>query len=157
LKISDDALRRGLKQAVWHGRFEIISGDPLMIFDGAHNPQGIASAVESIRCYFGDQKVYVLTGVLKDKDYTAIASDLSTVADKAFVMTPDNPRALAAADYAQTLRSFDVDATPYESLREALCAAREAAKEKGVPLVCLGSLYVYSTLIPLLEEVTSHE
>ena len=152
LEISDDALRRGLKKAVWHGRFEILSKDPLMLFDGAHNPQGIASAVESIRYYFGEQKVYVLTGVLKDKDYTAIAADLSKVAEKAFVMTPDNPRALAAVEYARTLRSFDVDATPYESLEAALRAAREAARQQGVPLVCLGSLYVYSSLLPLLSE-----
>ncbi len=150
LTISDAALRVGLRKAVWRGRFEIISKNPLMLFDGAHNPQGIRSAVESIRYYFGDKKVYVLTGVLRDKDYKAIAEDIASVSNRAFVMTPDNPRALPAENYARILCEKGVNATFYDSLPEALEAAREAAKEEGVPLVCLGSLYVYSSLIQLI-------
>ena len=150
LKISDGALRDGLRRAVWHGRFEVLSKDPLMIFDGAHNPQGIRSAVESIQYYFKGQKIYVLTGVLRDKDYDAIAADLSKVAERAFVMTPDNPRALPASEYAQVLRDVGVAAQSYETLEAALDAAREAAKRDGVPLCCLGSLYVYASLIQLI-------
>ncbi len=150
LTVSDAALRVGLRNAMWHGRFEIISKDPLILFDGAHNPQGIGSAVESIRYYFGDKKIYVLTGVLRDKDYQAIATDLATVSDRAFVMTPDNPRALSASEYADTLRQKGMEATAYGSLTEALEAARGAARRDSVPLICLGSLYVYSSLIQLI-------
>ena len=151
LSIPDGALRRGLSAARWRGRFEIIDRDPLMIFDGAHNPQGIRSAVESIRHYFGTQKVYLLTGVLRDKDYTAIAADLSRVASRAFTLTPDSPRALPAADYADTLRGAGIAAEHFESLSKALSAAREAAKRDGVPLCCLGSLYVYASLMDEME------
>ena len=147
LAISEKALFQGLKQAKWQGRFEIMSNDPLMIFDGAHNPQGIRSAVESISYYFPDQKIYLLSGVLRDKDYTAIAKDLSKVACRAFTLTPDSPRALPAEEYAQTLRGAGMQAEAFESLREALAAARKAAKEDRVPLVCLGSLYVYAMLM----------
>ncbi len=152
MKISDEALRRGLLCAKWQGRFEIISRYPLMIFDGAHNPQGIRSAVESILTYFGDKKVYLLTGVLRDKDYTAIAEDLSRVASKAFVLTPDSPRALSAAEYAETLRGAGIDATAFDTLYDALIAARKAAKNDGIPLICLGSLYVYSSLMDEMEK-----
>lgn len=151
LDITDNNLRAGLRKAVWHGRFEIISRDPLMIFDGAHNPQGISSAVESIKNYFGDKKVYLLTGVLRDKDYSAIADDLSQIASKAFTLTPDNPRALSAKEYAETLNSKGIDATCYDSLKSALEASIVAAKKYGVPLVCLGSLYVYSSLMEEME------
>ncbi|MBQ9782889.1 MAG: bifunctional folylpolyglutamate synthase/dihydrofolate synthase [Clostridia bacterium] len=147
LTVSDEALREGLAAARWRGRFEIVDRDPLMIFDGAHNPQGVRSAVMSIRHYFGDQKVYLLTGVLRDKDYTAIAADLSQVASRAFTLTPDSPRALSAADYAETLRQAGMEAESYGSLSDALAAARNAAKRDGVPLCCLGSLYVYASLM----------
>ena len=150
LNISEKNLRDGLSKAKWRGRFEIISRDPLMIFDGAHNPQGISSAVESIKTYFGSQKVYLLTGVLRDKDYSAIAEDLSTVASKAFTLTPDSPRALSAQEYAQTLNSRGIDAKAFDSLAEALDSARAEAKRDGVPLVCLGSLYVYASLADLM-------
>ncbi|MBR2354699.1 MAG: bifunctional folylpolyglutamate synthase/dihydrofolate synthase, partial [Clostridia bacterium] len=151
LSISENALREGLNAARWQARFEIISEDPLMIFDGAHNPQGIRGAVESIKQYFGDRKVYLLTGVLRDKDYTAIAKDLSTVASHAFTLTPDSPRALSAEEYAKTLCEAGMEARSFESLPEALDAAREAAKRDGVPLICLGSLYMYATLIVEVE------
>ncbi|MBQ9085604.1 MAG: bifunctional folylpolyglutamate synthase/dihydrofolate synthase [Clostridia bacterium] len=147
LTVSEAALRNGLKKAVWHGRFEILERDPLMIFDGAHNPQGIRSAVESIRQYFPDKKVYLLTGVLRDKDYTAIARDLSAVASHAFTITPNSPRALSAEEYAETLRTAGVAAEACPTLSDALRRARRAAREAGAPLLCLGSLYVYADLI----------
>lgn len=147
LQIDDTALREGLANAKWQGRFEILTREPLMIFDGAHNPQGIAAAVSSIRHYFADRKVYVLTGVLRDKDYQVIARDIATVASRAFVMTPDNPRALDAEEYAEVLRNAGVQAEAFDSLGSALMAARDATKRDGVPLLCLGSLYVYSSLI----------
>ena len=145
--IPDSAVSRGLDATRWQARFEVISNDPLVIFDGAHNPEGIAAAVESIRHYFGDKRVYVLTGVLRDKDYNIIASDISKVASRAFTLTPDNPRALSAEEYAEVLKEKGVEATPYPDIESALSAARETAKRDGVPLICMGSLYLYSSII----------
>ena len=150
LSISEEAIRRGLSQARWAGRFEVLTRDPLMIFDGAHNPQGIRAAVESIRSYFSE-KVYLLTGVLRDKDYTAIAADLSQVASRAFTISPNSPRALPSAEYAETLRGAGIEAVAYETLAAGLTAAREAAERDGVPLICLGSLYLYVDLVAELE------
>ena len=146
MEISEESVKKGLKKASWPARFEILSKEPLVIFDGAHNPQGISAAVESIKLYFADTKVYLLTGVLRDKDYTAIAKDLSTVASKAFTLTPDNPRALTAKEYAQVLENAGISSTPSDSIKEAFERAKEAAKNDGVTLICLGSLYVYSSL-----------
>jgi len=146
LEISERAVLEGLESAEWPARFEVLSREPLVIFDGAHNPQGIAAAVESIKLYFGEKKVYIMTGVLRDKDYTAIAADLATVASRAFTLTPDNPRALSATEYAQVLRGAGIEAQACDSIREAFDSAREAAAHDGVPLICLGSLYVYASL-----------
>ena len=146
LAISSDAVKKGLACVCWPARFEVLSREPLVIFDGAHNAEGIAAAVESIRYYFADRKVYVLTGVLRDKDYHAIAHSLAQVASRAFVLTPDNPRALAGEEYAALLESLGVAATVYGSVAEAYAAACAAAQTDGVPLFCLGSLYTYASL-----------
>ena len=150
LDISEDAVHRGFELTRWPARFEVLSRDPLIIFDGAHNPQGIAAAVESIKLYFKDQKVHVLTGVLRDKDYGIIARDLATIASTAVTLTPDNPRALSAEEYAEVLGGLGVTATPCGSIEEALTLAREQARAAGAPLVCLGSLYTYSSIFPLI-------
>ena len=144
--LPEDAIKSGLASSVWPARFEILSHEPLVIFDGAHNAQGIDAAVASIRHYFEGCKVYVMTGVLRDKDYHVIARRLSEVASRAFVMTPDNPRALAADEYAALLNTLGVAAVPYPSVKEAYAAAKDAAAKDGVPLICLGSLYTYCSL-----------
>ena len=118
-----------------------------MIFDGAHNPQGIEAAVESIKLYFKNEKVCFVTGVLADKDYSYIAKKLSEVSRVAFTFTPDSPRALDATDYAKTLFSQGVDAISSDSVCEALNKAREYAKANESPIICAGSLYAYADII----------
>lgn len=146
-EISDAALRTGLSEAKWQGRFEILSLEPLMIFDGAHNPQGIEAAVESIKLYFKEQKVCLVTGVLKDKDYTHIAKMLSTVASQAFTFTPDSPRALDSSDYADTLCSVGINAEPSLDVCEALNKAKIYAAKAACPIICVGSLYAYAQIM----------
>ncbi len=147
VEISDSAVREGLVEARWQARFEIISREPLIIFDGAHNPEGIDSAVASIKHYFGNERVYVLSGVLGDKDYGHIAGKICEVADRVFTMTPDNPRALSAEKYAEEFINRDVSAEHFETLGAAYSAAAERARLDGRALVCLGSLYTYAQLI----------
>ena len=153
LKIPEDAVHAGLAAARWPARFEVLSNEPLIIFDGAHNPEGITAAVESIKHYFGKEKVYLLSGVLGDKDYEYIAAKVAEVASRAFTMTPDNPRALSAAEYAEVLERNGVTAIPYPDIRAAFSAAKAAARQDGVPLVCLGSLYTYVDISKLNEEI----
>ncbi len=153
-KISEKNIKKGLLDAVWHARFELLSNDPPIIYDGAHNPEGISAAVRSIKEYFGDKKVFVLSGVMKDKDYSFIAAELASVASRAFTVTPDNPRSLSAKEYASVLEKTGVDALPFDSLKEALSAAVSAAKETNTPLVCLGSLYMYAELIKIFKELS---
>ena len=145
--VSEEAVRAGLLAARWPARFEIISRDPLIIFDGAHNPEGIETAVASIKRYFGDQKVCILTGVMKDKDYNYIAGKFAEIADRAFTITPDNPRALPAEEYAKVLEGVGIKATSYTSVASALDGAKKYAKETNTALLCLGSLYMYCEVI----------
>ncbi len=144
LNIPESAVTEGLALARWQARFEVINNDPLFIFDGAHNPEGISAAVESILHYFGDEKVIVLSGVLRDKDYRFIAKTLARVASYAVTITPENPRALTAAEYSTVLSEFGVSSTAAESIPEAVNAAIATAKREGKAVVCLGSLYTYA-------------
>ncbi len=153
LDIPESAVREGLLAARWPARFEVLSREPLVIFDGAHNPEGISAAVESIKRYFGEERVYLLSGVLRDKDYEFIARKVAEVASRAFTMTPDNPRALSAEKYSAELIKSGVSAESFASIRDAFAAAKEAARRDGRALVCLGSLYTYVDIYKLNEEI----
>ncbi len=145
--VTEDAIRVGLAKAKWPARFEIIHGDPLIIFDGAHNPQGIGAAVDSIKAYFGNKRVVVMSGVLRDKDYSGIADRLSEVAAEVFTITPPSPRALSAEEYAAVIGERGVNAAACGSIGEALSLGRQKALEHNSALCCLGSLYTYEEVI----------
>ncbi len=144
LRITDRDLLLGLREASWKARFELISAsDPVVISDGSHNPEGIDAAIDGIRSYFGRQKVILLTGVMRDKDYPAMADRLSEVAAGAYTLRPDNPRALDPEIYAAEFRRNGLHAEGSDTVREAVEKAVGAAVRQGRPLVALGSLYMY--------------
>ncbi len=153
ISVSEGAVMTGLENAVWHARFEIINHLPTVIFDGAHNPEGIASATESITHYFGDRGVIVISGVLADKDYNFIAKKIARVASCVYTITPDNPRALSGERYAAVLMSCGVSAEPKASISDALTAAVNLADTAGTPIVCLGSLYTYAEVTEKIKEL----
>jgi len=155
--ISEEQIKAGLSSARWPARFEIISKNPLVIFDGAHNPHGVTAAVESITRYFPDVPVTVVTGVLADKDYDFIAKKITRVAGKVFTLTPDNPRALSATDYALHLCSLGADATPAGSVYDAVRLATDYATKTGTPVVCLGSLYTYAEVISAISRLSEQK
>ena len=152
MNISDENIRDGLYDAVWHARFEIIGENPTFIFDGGHNPEGVVAAVESIKEYLGDEKICVITGVMADKDYEFIADRISEVACKVYTVTPNNPRALDAKSYAEVYRARGIDAEGYESLDFAVYDALDYARERGKTVLSLGSLYMYCEVIEALKK-----
>lgn len=144
--ISDSAVRSGMEKARWHSRFEIINRSPLIIADGSHNPEGVVSAVKSVKRYFGSKKVNILTGVMRDKDYSFIAKEISSVANRVYCITPDNPRALPAEEYSEVYKGLGLFSQGFGSIETAFFAAAENSLDENLPLICLGSLYMYSDI-----------
>ncbi len=152
LYIPESSVYIGLSKAKWQARFEIIGNDPTIIFDGAHNPEGIAAATESIKAYFGNQKLVLVSGVLADKDYKKIAKSMSEVISHAYTITPDNPRALSAKDFAKVLSDFGITAAETTGISEALSLGKKCAKKDDTALCILGSLYTYVDVINELKK-----
>ena len=143
LTIPEEAVRAGLADVYWPGRFEILSRSPLIIADGGHNPEGIDAAIASVKTYFEDEKILLLTGVMADKDYSHMVARMGEVAERAFCVRPANDRALDPARYAESFRAIGIPAEGYATVAEGVAAATETAKEEGKALLCLGSLYMY--------------
>ena len=146
LNISDSALREGLSTAKWKGRFELLCREPVFIIDGSHNPEGIDAAIDSIKLCFGEQKVALLSGVMKDKDYPQMAMELSKIACRAFTLRPDNPRSLDASLYAESFVRAGVEANGFDTVKAAVYSALDFAAKEKLPLVALGSLYMYGEI-----------
>ena len=141
--IDERAVRKGLASVRWPARFELLSRDPIIIYDGGHNPEGVRAAVASVKAYFGDVRVNILSGVMADKERGEMIETMKPVTARAFTVTPNNPRSLAAKDYAAQLVSYGISASSYDSVAEGAKAAIESSRKEGIPLICLGSLYLY--------------
>lgn len=142
LNIDEKHIRSGLAAARWQARFEVLRRSPTVIFDGGHNPQGVDAAVKSAKAVF-DGKYIILTGVMADKDFRTMARTVSEIADEAVCTRPDNPRALDAEALAECYRSTGIAAHAENDVAAAVKKAASLAKEKRLPLLCLGSLYMY--------------
>ncbi len=143
MTIPEEAVRTGLAAVRWPGRFEILCRDPLVIFDGGHNPEGIDAAVAGIKAYFGDTRVCLLTGVMADKDYTHMVNRMATVVSRAFCVRPANDRALDPGRYAEAFRKAGIPAEGYATVAYGVHAGMTAAAQEKTALFCLGSLYMY--------------
>jgi dihydrofolate synthase/folylpolyglutamate synthase len=148
--ITEESIRKGISAVRWPARFELLSHNPIFIYDGAHNLEGVRSAVESIKAYF-EGKVICLTGVLSDKEYERMAREISDVAESVVTITPPNSRALPAEDYALVFKMRGVNAEAAKSVTDGVEKAIAKAQKSGLPVVTLGSLYIYSEVRDVLK------
>lgn len=154
LDIPEEAVCRGLAQVKWHGRFEVLRKSPVVIFDGAHNPDGISRAAQSIKQYFGDKKVALLIGVMADKEYGLYGDMLAGSVARAFAVAPAVPRALSSDTLAVSLSERGIPACAFSDLAEGVRAAYEYAVQRDIPLIAIGSLYMYREFTEALSEIS---
>lgn len=147
--IPDTAVKSGLERVRWQGRFEVVSHAPTFIIDGGHNPQCIEELVNNVKKYITAKPLVVLTGVLADKDYGAMYSEMSHLADEFVTVTPPNPRALTAEKLAEYLTTLGTTATPCRSIAEGVALAKEKAG-KGGTVLAYGSLYSIGEIVSAL-------
>lgn len=143
LLISDEAIKGGLSTVYWPGRFEYFSRTPDVVYDGSHNPEGVTATVETIKRLYRGKKILLITGVMADKDYTAIVRSLAPLTETVFTVTPDNPRSLSADALCAAYRKKGAAALPRPSVKDALKETAPLAKAFGRPIFILGSLYLY--------------
>ena len=144
--ITENAIRAGLAQATWPGRFEVLSREPLLIVDGAHNPNGVEALVDTIRAYFPDQKINFVMGVMKDKDYHTMLRLIAPYAARFITELPDAHRALRPEQLKSEIRAyFDGPVETADSVTAAVERAMEIAGDSRVTC-CTGDGTVRSEI-----------
>jgi len=150
----------GLREAVYsgfgslvertglRGRLEIVGTEPLLIADVAHNADGIGRTVDAI-VHHGRRmgnRLFVVLGLMADKDAAGIAFYLSTAGAIAYCVEMGVPRAMAARTLAQKLSRGGVSVSAFGPLNEMLHRARSASGKDDVILVT-GSHFLVGELL----------
>lgn len=150
--ISELAVRQGLEKARWQGRLEVHGKEPLFLVDAAHNPQGVEVMAESLKALFPDKKIIFVVGVLGDKEYNVMIDTILPLAEAFHVVTPNSTRALNGETLKEILEEKGCCAKAYQTVEDAVNAAKEDAKQMENAMVCaFGSLYYIGDVITCLK------
>jgi dihydrofolate synthase/folylpolyglutamate synthase len=145
IALSERAVQQGLRNTRWEGRLEILQREPLLLLDGAHNPAGAETLRRALLTDFSYRRLWLIFGVLEDKEYRTMARKLFPLADGVIITRPQSDRALAPDRLLPIAGRFNkrilVVEDPGEALRKALS---QAGKED---LVCVaGSLFLVGAI-----------
>jgi len=158
IKIPKDAIYKGLREARWPGRLEIMKERPTVLIDGAHNIAGVRTLKAALREYFHDKKKILVVGILEDKDYREMLKELVPVADTVICTAPDNPRALSATRLAETVSDIfpknQLKLYTREKIEDAVELASSLANDEDM-VVFAGSLYMIGHVRTLLKHQNS--
>ena len=138
-----DAVKRGLAAAEWKGRFQLISENPPVLIDGAHNPDGAAALVRALRDAKAGRRLPFVVGMCADKDVDGFFAAISPLCGSVRTLPLGNPRAESPRALADAARRRGIaDAVPFDSLEAALADAKAEAAEAGKPVIVCGSLFL---------------
>jgi dihydrofolate synthase/folylpolyglutamate synthase len=129
------------------GRFQVVAQDPLTIFDGAHNPSGVAALASALREAIEERPLFAVVSVLDDKDAAGMLSALLPLCAGAVFTASRNPRALSPATLASLAEQIGGPPSEIESdPRRAVARAQELAGPSGA-VVAMGSIYLVADLL----------
>ncbi|MBR6665531.1 MAG: bifunctional folylpolyglutamate synthase/dihydrofolate synthase [Lachnospiraceae bacterium] len=151
-EITEKALRAGLKETQWPGRFTLLAKKPYFVVDGAHNEDAAKKLAESIEFYFTNKRIIYIMGILRDKEYEKIIDLTHGYADQILtVATPNQARTLSSYELATEVAKVHQNVTAVDSLEEAVEIAYLLAGKEDV-IIAFGSLSFTGKLMNILEK-----
>ena len=145
LGLTQEHIIEGLSKAFLPARMEVVSREPLILLDGAHNPAAAKALRNALEALWPKPKAVAVMGVMADKDYRSVVSELAPFFERVYTCMPENPRALSAEKLGAEIEKAGGRAISCSSPQEALEKARRGLSgEEG--LVICGSFYLAGEL-----------
>lgn len=154
--ITSDNIKNGISASRLPARVEVISKKPLIILDGGHNEDGAKAFFETLKPTLkGKNKVYVLAGMMADKAVETSLRNLMKTADCFVCVTPENPRAVKAAELSKIAEKYCADTVSFDSPISAVDYILEKLTSDDV-FCAVGSLYLAGEIREYLIEKTKN-
>jgi dihydrofolate synthase/folylpolyglutamate synthase len=146
--ISDEQLHIALQQVKkttgLRGRWDIVSNHPTVIFDVAHNEDGIRQLLHQLSIQYPSATVHFVLGFVQDKDVSKVLSLLPRDG-KYYFTNAHIPRAMSHQMLQEKAVEYHLNGKSYDQADEALEAAQSEAGWDDVVMVC-GSFFVIAEL-----------
>ena len=150
-------IKKGIEKTVWPGRMEVISKEPLIIIDGAHNPGAVLELRKTLDLYFTNKRITFIMGVLSDKDFSKEAEIIADRAERIITITPNNSRGLDGHKLAETLVKYNHNVQVADSLKQAAEESIDTMKENRADMIlAFGSLSYLGELKQVVRLICNH-
>ncbi|MBS6062681.1 MAG: bifunctional folylpolyglutamate synthase/dihydrofolate synthase [Peptostreptococcaceae bacterium] len=155
--ITKEQILKGLENVKWIGRLEIMSKEPLVVIDGAHNIDGITNLAKSIEKYFSYKKMVLVLGILADKQVTQMIEIIAPFAKNIITVSPHSDRATGAEDLKIKIDEFvktknlDIKTEAEDDYETAFKKARAYCDNDDMLLVA-GSLYLIGDMRKIIRK-----
>ena len=150
-KVAQPQIQSGLQQTNWPGRLEIVSTDPHIILDGAHNLKAARNLSQYLASRMAPRDITLVIGILDDKPYRAMLESLVPVCRKVIVTQPKINRRLPADTLLQVVKELTDRVTALPDVEQAVIQAVQSCSPSDA--ICIaGSLYVVGEAKAALEK-----
>ena len=144
-RIADEAIGRGIAEAVWPGRLEKVQSEPDVYLDGAHNPSAARELAAFLEQNLAGRKIWLVFGALRDKAVDEIAGVLFPLAAEVIFTQPSTTRAISVAQLAEITSHHAAQFTIIPEPEAALEYVLDRAAPHDAVFVA-GSLYLVGQL-----------
>ncbi|MBP1889664.1 dihydrofolate synthase/folylpolyglutamate synthase [Clostridium moniliforme] len=145
-------LKKGVENAKWKGRLEVLNKKPTVVIDGAHNIQGIKSLTRNVTKYFKYNNLYLLIGILADKQVEEMINEIAPLSKKIIALTPNSDRAELSSELKKEIEKVNNNVESFESYEDAFKSILKVAKEEDLILVT-GSLYMIGEMRGIINRI----
>lgn len=152
INLDKKIIEESLRDVKWIGRLEVLGKKPLIVIDGAHNIDGIRALRKNVEKYFKYDKMYLLLGILADKQVEEMIEEITPLAEKVYALTPHSERAELSEDLKNEILKYNSNTIALESYEEALKLALSESKEDDLILVS-GSLYMIGDMRKIINSI----
>ena len=149
--IPENIIREGLENSRWPGRMEVISRNPVVLLDCAHNPAGFRALAQALKNHFPKKSCILVLGILKDKQVSEITRIVSSFADYIIVTRPNQERSMAPSIVRDHLAEFSKPIKIVEEVSHAYLAAQKVSRDED--LICIaGSIFTIAEAKQTIEK-----
>ena len=147
LSITDASVKNGLFSAANPARLQLLRDDPIVLLDGAHNPNGAEALRAALRNFLHGKRLFAVNGMLADKDIDSVIGLFDGMFDSVFTVPVDNPRAISAQQLAEKWTAHCSRVQACGDPGQGVELAIESAKASDGAAVIFGSLYLAGEIL----------
>ena len=152
LEFNHQEIIKSISKVQWIGRLEVMNRKPLVVIDGAHNIQGIKALRRNVEKYFKYKNVYLLLGILADKQVHEMIEVITPFAKKVITLTPMSNRAELAEDLMKEVEQYNKNCISMDNYEEAYKVALKEAGQDDLILIS-GSLYMIGDMRKVIRKL----